>query len=166
MVELDGAVGAADHRDGGGEQPVVGSDEHRLAVADLDGDGAPIGADAGIDHREHDARREVLRAAGEREAAAANVVGLDLVREVDDGDLGGDRADHRLHDADELVGEAVVGQEGDRVVPAAHRRDDGTGGGPDGAYPACVYWLAMKASRSSSRTRYDLPTRTASSRRP
>ncbi len=53
---------------------------------------------------------------------AAHVVGRDAVGEVDDGDLGGDRADHRVDDADELVDEPVVGEEGDRVVAKGHAR--------------------------------------------
>ena len=39
-----------------------------------------------------------------------------LVGDVDHADAGGDLADHRFHHADELVGGAVVGEEGDRVV--------------------------------------------------
>ena len=74
----------------------------------------------GHDHGEHDPGAQVLRAAGQGQAPAAHVVGRDAVGEVDDGDLGGDRADHRVDDADELVGGPVVGQEGDGVE-AGHR---------------------------------------------
>src|SRR5690606_24560658 len=86
------------------------------AVTDLDGDRPPVGADAGVDDRQHDAGAQVADAAGEGEPAAAHVVGGDVVGEVDDGGAGFDRADHRVHDADELVDAPVVGQEGDRVV--------------------------------------------------
>ena len=46
--------------------------------------------------------------------------GADLVGEVDDGDVAGEIADDGLHDADELVGGAEVGEERDGVVRAAH----------------------------------------------
>ena len=139
--ELDGRGGAAAHRDGAGEQPVVGADEVALPVADLHGDGAPLGADAGVDDRQHHARAQVLRGAAQREAAGPHVVGGDLVGEVDDGDVRRDLADHRLHDADELVTGAVVGEEGDRVEAGGHRAAEGTGmrfGGPASAYPASL----------------------------
>ena len=58
LVERHRPLRPAEHRDGRGEQPVVGADE--VAVLDLDRDAAPGGADAGIDDREHDAGRQVL----------------------------------------------------------------------------------------------------------
>ena len=56
----------AEHRDRGREQPVVGADER--GVLDLDRDAAPVGADAGVDDREHDALGQVLDRPHEREA--------------------------------------------------------------------------------------------------
>ncbi len=78
--------------------------------------GASVGADAGIDDREHDARWHVPDAPGERERSTADVERRDLVGEIDDADVRCDVADHRLHDADELVAIAVVGQERHGVV--------------------------------------------------
>ena len=52
--------------------------------------------------------------AGQREPAGAHVERRDVVGEVDDADVRRDVADHRLHDADELVGEPVVGEEARR----------------------------------------------------
>ena len=49
----------------------------------------------GIDDREHDARRHVPDAAGERERSGANVERRDLVGEIDDADVRRDVADHR-----------------------------------------------------------------------
>ena len=109
--QLDSGGGAADHADGRSQQPVVGPHEVRLPVADLDGDGPPVGAHAGVDHCQHDAGAEVLDAAGQRQGAGLDVVGLDVVGDVDDRDLRRDRADDRLDHADELVAGAVVGQE-------------------------------------------------------
>ena len=57
--------------------------------------------------------------------------------EVDHRDVGRDRADHRVHDADELVAGAVVGEEGDGVEPRRHGAVDATGVGRR-AYPASL----------------------------
>ena len=73
--QLDGPAGAADHRHRRGEQAVVGPDEDRLAVADLDRDGPPVGADAGVDDGEHDAGAQVLGGPGQAERAGPDVVG-------------------------------------------------------------------------------------------
>ena len=118
--QTDRPGGAADHAHGAGEQAVVRADQHRLAVlAHLDGDRTPSGADTGIDHGEDHARNQVLDAAGERQGAGPDVVGRDLVGDVDDGGVRSDRADDRLDDADELVDQAVVRQERDRVAATA-----------------------------------------------
>ena len=69
--------------------------------------------------------------------------------------LGRDRADHRVHDADELVAGAVVGEEGDRVEAGrmASRRYGRS------AARVAEAGLRGSASTSSSRIRYDLPIR-------
>ena len=81
--ELDGPLGAAGHRRGRRQQPVVRPDQHPLAPGHLDRDGAPLGADARVDHGEHDAARQVLDGAHQRQRAGPHVVGRDLVGEVD-----------------------------------------------------------------------------------
>ena len=63
-----------------------------------------------------------MRRPGQREAAAACVVAIDLVGDVDDPDVGNDREDDRLDDTDELVRESVVGEEGDRAVTQGFRQ--------------------------------------------
>ena len=73
--ELDGRRGPTAHRDGAGQQAVVGADEVALPAADLDGDGPPLGADAGVDDGEHHAGAQVLGRPAEGEAAGAHVVG-------------------------------------------------------------------------------------------
>jgi hypothetical protein len=74
----------------------------------------PVGPHAGIDDGEHDRRlREVLDRADERERAGADVVGWQLVREIDDRRAGCLGDDDALADADELVREAVVREERD-----------------------------------------------------
>ncbi len=120
--ELDGTLGAAGHRDGRGEQPVVGADDDTGATGDLDRDRAAPRADAGVDDAQHDTGGHVADAPGERERAGADVERWDLVGEVDDADVRGDVTDDGLDDADELVGGAVVGQER-HGVEAAHRAD-------------------------------------------
>src|SRR5690606_10134911 len=106
--QVDRTRGAADHGHRGGQQAVVGPHEHRHAVAHLDRDGTAVAADARVDHRQHHPGAEVLRAAGEEQAPGPHVVGGDVVGEVDDPDAGRDRPDHRVDDADELVGPPVV----------------------------------------------------------
>ena len=64
-------------RHGGSEQPVVGTDEHALAAGHLDRDRPAGRGDAGVDHREHDAGRDVADAAGEGERSASHVEGRD-----------------------------------------------------------------------------------------
>ena len=71
VLERDDPLGAAEHRDGGREQPVVGADEH--AVLHLDGDAPPLGSDAGIDDREHEPLGQVLHRPDERERTGAHV---------------------------------------------------------------------------------------------
>jgi len=56
----------------------------------------------------------------ERQGAGSHVVGSDLVREVEHGDMASGVADDRLDHADELVGRPEVGQERDGVVGATH----------------------------------------------
>ncbi len=119
--QLDRAFGTAGHRHGRCQETVVGSDHHAGTARDLDRDGTAVGADARIDDREHDARRHVPDASGERECSGANVVRRDLMGEVDDADVRRDVADHGLHDADELVAVAVVGQERHGVVAPRRR---------------------------------------------
>ena len=63
-----------------------------------------------------DAGRHVLDGPGQRERAGAHVIGTDLVRQVEDGDVAGEVADDRLDDPDELVGRAVVGEQRHGVV--------------------------------------------------
>jgi hypothetical protein len=114
--ERRGARGAARHGDGPGEETVVGSDEDSVAVTDLDGDGPAGCSDTGVDHGEDDAGRQILSGPGESEAAGPDVVGRNLVGDVDDRYVGRDRPDDALDDAGELVCGPVVREERDRVV--------------------------------------------------
>ena len=67
---------------------------------------------------------QVLDRAHEQERPRANVVGGDVVGEVDDPDVGRDPEHHRLAHADELVGMAKVGSEGDDHCVARLRADE------------------------------------------
>ena len=130
LVSTTARSRAAGHRDRWGEQSVVGTDEHAFAVGDFDGDRLACAADPRIDDAEHDAAREVRDASGQRQAAGAHVERCDLVGEVDDAGVRSDVVDDCFDDADELVDEAVVGQERDGVVAAAHGDKLATGAGP------------------------------------
>ena len=98
-----------------------GPDEHAGAAGDLDGDRLARRADTGVDDGQHDALGDVRDGPGQGQRSAAHVVGADAVGEVDRRDVRGQVAQHGLDDADELVVEAVVGQERHGVVGAAHQ---------------------------------------------
>lgn len=121
--EQHGPLGAADHCDGRCQQAVVGTDEHSVAASDLDRDGPPSGAGPRVDGGQYDPRGDVADRPDQRERTGPNVVGLDAVGEIDDADVRCQVAQHRLDDADVLVGGAVVGEERDRVVAATHAGD-------------------------------------------
>ena len=114
--EVNRAGGATHQADRRGEQAIVRPDQHRHAVADLEGNRPPVGTDAGVDHRDDDAGVEVIRRASKRKTAGSSVELGDAVGDVDDTDLRRDRTDHGVDHADELVGVAEIGKEGDRVV--------------------------------------------------
>ena len=103
--------GPAEHRDRRRQQPVVGTDQHR--VLDFDGDATSIGADPGIDDREHHPFGQVLHRPHQCERTGADVESRDLVGDVDDAQVGRDVEHDRVTDTDELVGPAVVGEERD-----------------------------------------------------
>ena len=106
-----GTTCASGHRDGWSQQTVVRSDEHAFAIANLDGNGQPVGANARIDNRQHDARRHVRNGSGEGERSGAHIERGHLVGDVDDGDMVGEIAHDALDDPDELIDRAVVGKE-------------------------------------------------------
>jgi hypothetical protein len=146
---FDGAIGAADDRHGRGEEAVVGADEDAGAAGHLDRQCPARRPDAGVDDGEHDAFGHVGDGAGEGQRAASNVERPHTVGQVDDRDVRGHVAQHGLDDADELVLEAVVGEERHGVVRAAHAgeptpgRDEGRCQPPDGTSP-------VGAARTSS----------------
>ena len=75
---------------GGQQQAVVGADEDAVLLGGAQRDGAPLGADLGVDDREVDAGREVRQRAAQDERAGADVVARDAVRDVDDARVGRD----------------------------------------------------------------------------
>ena len=114
--EVNRAGGATHQADCRGEQAIVRPDQHRHAVADLEGNRPPVGTDAGVDHRDDDAGVEVIGRPGKRKTAGSCVELGDAVGDVDDTDLRRDRTDHGVDHADELVGVAEIGKERDGVV--------------------------------------------------
>ena len=119
VLERDDPLGAAQHRDGGREEPVVGTDEH--AVLHLDGDAPSLGSDPGIDDREHEPFGEVLHRSRERERTGAHVERCNVVRDVEHAQLRCEVGHHRVADTDELVTAPVVGEKRDEVGTRSHR---------------------------------------------
>ena len=83
-------------------------------LAGAHGDGAPRAADAGIDDREVNPDRRVGKRVGEDRRRLADVMAADPVADVDDVGSGRDPRDHGATHPGEIVGDAVVRQEGDR----------------------------------------------------
>ncbi len=73
--QLDDPIGATDHAHRGGQEAVVGPDQDGLPAAHLDGHGPTVGADAGVDHRQHHTGDQVLGRPGEGQAPRPDVVG-------------------------------------------------------------------------------------------
>ena len=121
VAKFNGARRAADHPHRRGKQTVVWTNENRHAVTDLDGDRAAVGADAGVDDREHHPWTQIIGGASKREPTSPGIELRDAMTDVDHTDGGRDRSDHRMDDPDELVGDAEIGEEGDRVVAKTGR---------------------------------------------
>ena len=158
VVEHDRTPRPAGHGHRRRQQPVVGSQQHALAVADLDRHRPAVGADARVDDGQHDTAGHVLDGPGQGQRGAPHVVGGDVVGEIDHRHVTGDVTDHRLHDADELVTDTEVGQEGDGVVAGGDHGVDGIGSGPgdeqgwcrppDGTSPAGAALTGASAASS------------------
>ena len=114
--EVNRTCGATHQADRRGEQAIVRPDQHRHAVADLEGNRPPVGTDAGVDHCDDDAGVEVIRRPSKRKTAGAGVELGDAVGDVNDTNLRRDRTDHGVDHTDKLVSVAEIGKEGDRVV--------------------------------------------------
>ena len=96
----------------GQQEPVVGADvQPPLCVAQRKR--APAAADAGIDDREMDADRHVRKRVREHERRLQDVTRADPVRDVDDLRVRRDPLQHAVAGADEVVGQAEVGEERD-----------------------------------------------------
>ena len=116
VVEHDDTAGAACDRRRRREQSVVGAEQH--AAVDLDRHQAPVGAHPRVDHRhENGVFRQVLHRPHEQQRSGPDVVGGDVVAEVEDGGAGSEPQHHCLADPDELVSEPVVGSERDDHGP-------------------------------------------------
>ncbi|NDH97874.1 MAG: hypothetical protein EBZ17_10560 [Actinobacteria bacterium] len=67
----------ADEADCRSEQPIVGADQHRHAIADLEGDRSAVGADARVDDGDDDTGAEVVRGASQGQAAGVEQIWID-----------------------------------------------------------------------------------------
>ena len=131
--DVDRLDDAAEALRGQREQAVVGADEDPVLLGGAQRDRAALAADLGVDDREVHARRAVRQRAAQHERAGAHVVAGDAVGEVDDPRLGRDPRDDAVADADEVVVEAVVGQEGDDRCHRTARLSAGTVAEPGSA---------------------------------
>ena len=103
----------------GSSSPLSGPTSSRSSSAVRSATARRARADLGIDDREVDAARRERQRPRERQRSLQDPVARDPVGEVDHPRLGRLARDHRVHDADELVGRAVVGEERDRAHRAA-----------------------------------------------
>ena len=95
-----------------GEETVVGTDEG--VALSFDEKGAAVGADAGVDDGDVDgALGEVGPGLLEEEGGLGDAVGWDFVGNVGDLCRGGNGGDDAFHGANEMVGGAEVGKQGD-----------------------------------------------------
>ena len=111
VVEHHRPGGASHHGHRGGQQAVVGTDQDRRSVANLDRHAAATGTHPGIHHRQHDSGTHVLHAAGKSESPTTQVVGGDPVGDVDHIHARGQSLENGVDHAHELVVAPVVGQE-------------------------------------------------------
>ena len=108
----------------GQQQAVVGADEDAVVERGAQRDGAPPRADLRVDDREVHAGRRVGQRPREHQRAGEHGLARDAVGEVDHARGRALVRDHGVHDADELVRQPVVGEEGDgsRHAPTFSRR--------------------------------------------
>ena len=124
-VEISTASTTPPKRSAAGmQQAVVGADEQAVVERGAQRDGAAPRADLRVDDREVHAGRRVGEGAREHQRAGEDGLARDAVGEVDDARGRALVRDHGVHDADELVRQPVVGEEGDRPrhVPSFSRR--------------------------------------------
>ena len=106
-LDAPGALGR------GHEQAVVGPDEEP-AVGALQHEGAPVGADARVDHGDVDADRHVRDGVGERSRARRDVARRHAVSEVQHARVRRDAEDRTLHDAGVGVARTEIREERDK----------------------------------------------------
>jgi hypothetical protein len=94
------------------EQAVVGTYQD-APVRSAQRDRTPLGPHLGVDDGDVHADRHVGQRVAQHERAVAHRVAADAVRDVHDVDVGIDRADHAVADADEVVVAPVVGEQRD-----------------------------------------------------
>lgn len=119
-ADVDDLRRAAERVEGGGQQPVVGGDEQVAALGGAYRERAPVAPDARVDDGEMDRIGRVGDGLGEDRARFADVVTGDPVGDVDDPHVGRDPGDHGPADAREVVGDPIVGEEGDGHASVAH----------------------------------------------
>ena len=104
---------AAEPLGGQPQQAVVRADQQAVLLRAADRHRAALGAHLGIHHRQVHAGRQVRQGVAQDQRPGADVVARDAVGDVEDPALRGDARDHPVADADEVVDQAVVGEERD-----------------------------------------------------
>ena len=133
------------------QQSVVGSYQ-AVAARHLERDGASCGADAGVDHGEVHADRQVGHRGPEQECAVTDAELAAAVGQVVDASIRQDRPDHAAADGGRRV-VAEVGQEGQVRAGHAQAREIRTGrSGPMPSLVAKLPWLSAMARLPSEST--------------
>ena len=99
-------------RSDGHQQKAVVRPDVAAAVAAAQRDRAAIPADSRVDNGKVHADGHERQRVGQDEGALQHMLGKDAVGDVDEVGVGRDPFDHAVADADELVRDAVVGEQG------------------------------------------------------
>src|SRR6202030_939307 len=94
----------------GGQEEAVGRTDVDASLRIAESEGAASTADAGVDDGEVDPGREIRECVRERDGSLEDVAGADSMGDVDDPSVRGNRRDHAVAGADEVVAEAEVGE--------------------------------------------------------
>ena len=145
--DLDGLRHAAEPLGRGHEQAVVRADEQAVLLLRAQRDRASLRAHLGVDHRQVHARGRVRQSALEHPRSRLHVLPRDAVTDVDHPGVRAQAREHAVDDADELVGQAVVGEERDRE---RHRSASRASTSPSGVWGSASRCGSAPCSRSAA----------------
>ena len=145
--DLDRLRDAAEALGRGHEEAVVGAHEQPVLLLGAQRDRPALRAHLGIDHRQVHARGRVRQGALEHPRSRLHVLPRDAVAEVDHPRVRRRRGDDAVDDADELVGQPVVGEERDRE---RHRSASSASTSPSGVWGSASRCGSVPCSRSAA----------------